>query len=174
MTWQTMETAPLDGTPVDLWMVGPHSGTEGYRTPDAYWGKGKEWTGVGGQQNTREVYGWHIIDPRGNEYNAGRNVGDCPLFWRLPPVRPGMSDGKSISVEDCIKQSAYFPTRLHLAIPRGSDADQRLQAELLARKMLRFGGNDWFVESLVNEPPYMEISRYVLIAVRYANEARIK
>lgn len=35
MTWQPIETAPRDGTVIDLWMVTEER--KGFRVPDAYW-----------------------------------------------------------------------------------------------------------------------------------------
>jgi hypothetical protein len=38
MAWATMDSAPKDGTQIDLWVVRPHLAT---RWPDCWWKDGK-------------------------------------------------------------------------------------------------------------------------------------
>lgn len=37
--WKTMESAPKDGTPVDLWIVRPGLDPQQCRVPDCHWGR---------------------------------------------------------------------------------------------------------------------------------------
>ena len=45
MGWQPIETAPRDGTVIDLW-------ADGERWPDCYWGKRRYWSVDGDETKT--------------------------------------------------------------------------------------------------------------------------
>lgn len=73
MQWQTIETAPTDGTVVDLWMAGPRN--SGARRPDCWFAGGKWWCdGLDRGDLGPEFY-----------------VGDVPTHWMLPPEAPTVS-----------------------------------------------------------------------------------
>ena len=45
MDWQPIETAPKDGTPVDLWATWPGNAMPPRRIPDAFWNANRgEWS----------------------------------------------------------------------------------------------------------------------------------
>ena len=43
MKWQPIETAPKDGSPVDLWITAKADGRTSYRQTDCTWGKSGWW-----------------------------------------------------------------------------------------------------------------------------------
>jgi hypothetical protein len=47
MIWQPIETAPLDGTYVDLWVLYDGDPAEGYREPDCSFDR-KKWADIDG------------------------------------------------------------------------------------------------------------------------------
>lgn len=76
--WQTIDTAPKDGTAVDLW-VQPFHG-KAYRRTNVWWLKSEKWSG------------W-----RGGKFHIGRDGqpsgkfifdNETPTHWMLPPERP--------------------------------------------------------------------------------------
>lgn len=71
MTWQKIESAPMDGTIIDLWMVGPRS-PEGYREADC-WFDTIEWV---------QEYGTY------GPVKAGYMIGDEPTHWMNRPEGP--------------------------------------------------------------------------------------
>lgn len=68
--WQPIETAPLDGTYVDLWLQGPLN--PGNRCPDCWYDCG-QW--------------WHDYGRDGN-LNPADWVGDAPAYWMPRPESP--------------------------------------------------------------------------------------
>lgn len=74
--WQPLDTAPLDGTLVDLW-VRLKGGSFEKRVPECSWGWIRKWNG-------EEYQGWiglgHMHEER------------IPLAWRLLPSPPETSD----------------------------------------------------------------------------------
>lgn len=62
--WKSMETAPRDGTQVDLWYVPPYSGSQ-RRMPDRWWVKGRGWrTSPGPDFMPDRVFtGWRPTPP---------------------------------------------------------------------------------------------------------------
>jgi hypothetical protein len=81
--WQPIETAPKDGTFVDIWAVSPNTG-EGWRFPDCEWTR---LVGAGGKH-----LGWMTDDGSGLESPAHPYR---PTHWMLPPNPPS-----DIAVQD--------------------------------------------------------------------------
>lgn len=73
MKWMPIESAPKDGTDIDLWMSGPSS-PEGYREPMSGW------------DATREE--WMAFSDYWGEVPIGRMVGDAPTHWMPLPEPP--------------------------------------------------------------------------------------
>lgn len=71
--WQTMDTAPRDGTVIDVW-ARDRRGSE-RRITDVHWGTMTDWTGV-------EFEGWSGMYPR---YWSDRHE---PLHWMPVPTPP--------------------------------------------------------------------------------------
>lgn len=72
--WRPIETAPLDGTPVDLWC---EEGIERFRLPDCMW----------------RADGWYTN--RYHKHGYGKIFPRCiPLFWRARPTPPFLPGGK--------------------------------------------------------------------------------
>lgn len=71
MTWHAIETAPKDGTVVDLWLAGPRN-KEGGRETDCRFRNGR----------------WLRDYGRDGEMEVGLYVGDKPTHWMLPPQPP--------------------------------------------------------------------------------------
>ncbi len=65
--WQTMETAPKDGTKFDAW-------ARGHRTVDVYWSDVQDW--------------WCTDGDYGPEEPLPLAVSPAPTHWRLPPSPP--------------------------------------------------------------------------------------
>lgn len=68
--WQPIETAPKDGTRIDLWMV-DKSGSE-YREPEAYW------VSAGAQPHLTKRDGWYA--PR-YDYDLQDGWADDPYHY---------------------------------------------------------------------------------------------
>jgi hypothetical protein len=80
--WQPIETAPKDGTVIDLWI-------NGSRTPDAYWGRPDHTCGEAGRYcDCCPTYdGW--VDSTFMHYLNGDDgmLGHEPTHWMpLPPA----------------------------------------------------------------------------------------
>ncbi|MGZ8907296.1 MAG: DUF551 domain-containing protein [Methylobacter sp.] len=71
MKWQPIETAPRDGTLVDIWMSGQKA-PDGYRQADC-WFDGKNWCHEFGREGPIE---------------AGFYIGDIPTHWMPLPESP--------------------------------------------------------------------------------------
>ena len=67
MNWQPIETAPRDGTLIDLWVIDEHYGAS--RIPDCKWGR-EDYNGFG--DPIAEIDGWvqWTKDITGEEYWA--------------------------------------------------------------------------------------------------------
>lgn len=74
MEWQPIETAPKDGTFIDVWCSGLHN-PAGARETDAYW-DGTQWMCK--------------MFERGGPFTVGFYVTDKPTHWMpLPPPPQG-------------------------------------------------------------------------------------
>lgn len=71
VAWKTIETAPKDGTIVDLWMCGPRS-PDGYREADCWYAHGQWWNSFG----------------RDGDCAPGWMAGDIPTHWMPLPAPP--------------------------------------------------------------------------------------
>jgi hypothetical protein len=72
MEWQLIETAPKDGTVVDLWIMGPRN--SGSRAADC-WFEGEKWLQEFGREGPCEV---------------GEMIGDVPTHWMRRPLPPSI------------------------------------------------------------------------------------
>lgn len=68
--WHSIETAPKDGTIVDLWVAGPHNA--GNRQPDCWFSDAEWWCDFGDQ----------------GEQQPGIYIGDVPTHWMPLPEPP--------------------------------------------------------------------------------------
>lgn len=87
-TWQPIETAPKDGTVVDLWIAGDF-GEHGERRADAYWGRPSHICGEAGSycDCCPSYDGW--VDSTFNHYlNGDDGLGEEPTHWRPLPTPP--------------------------------------------------------------------------------------
>lgn len=83
MQWQPIETAPKDGTVVDLWFSErTYAGykSAGYRVPDAYYIDRSVMTYYGEQKHEK---GWMIELPYEGEVNAANHIDEEPTHWML-------------------------------------------------------------------------------------------
>ena len=80
MDWQPIETAPRDGTVIDLWVGGA-------RFADCRWGKPDHCCGEAGQYCDSEWHGqpegWVVTD-----WNEVLCVDDDPTHWMPLPAPP--------------------------------------------------------------------------------------
>jgi hypothetical protein len=100
MTWQPIETAPKDGTEIDLWMVDQDG--KGYREPAACWvtrrrdtrWNGKRYVGFyrdgwwGPNHDYDGEHGWADEPGYTNQVN-GKQVWVRPTHWMPMPAPPG-------------------------------------------------------------------------------------
>lgn len=78
--WQKIDTAPRDGTKVDLWMVDQDG--EGWREPDAYWVADRPCELLDFSRNPKTRDGWY----------APHKDYDDQAGWRHSPIyRPSPS-----------------------------------------------------------------------------------
>lgn len=88
--WQPIETAPKDGTIVDLW------GEDLGRMTDCYWGRPSHECGEMGEYCDSD---WHFetqeswVDGTFNERLSNTFI----THWTLPPQPPALSPGKTVS-----------------------------------------------------------------------------
>ena len=72
MTWQPIETAPRDGTVIDLWMVTEER--KGFRIPDAYWVTNQPYSA---RMVWKKRDGWMAAN---QEYDGADGWADVPKF----------------------------------------------------------------------------------------------
>jgi hypothetical protein len=91
LSWQPIETAPRDGTAVDLWYVPPYSGSQ-RRMPDRWWVKGKGWRTSPGPDfiPDRRFTAWRHIPPNADPYAKNASpVQTVPMETAPEPERSG-------------------------------------------------------------------------------------
>ena len=77
--WQTIDSAPRDGTVVDLWAHWPEDDDQGFRIADAYWGVESDLYG------DIPKPGW--IDPAGG-YDRPASIECVATHWMQLPAAP--------------------------------------------------------------------------------------
>lgn len=82
MLWQPIETAPKDGTVIDLWMAGPNN--SGARRPNCWWGGNTWWC------DNDLIQGYD-----GPEFY----VNDVPTYW-MPIIAPPNTTQTSTNAAD--------------------------------------------------------------------------
>lgn len=80
--WQPIETAPMDGTKVDLWVVDPLG--EGKRIPDCSWGWG-QWIGSKGL--------------------AAERLGHKATHWIYRPTPPQEKDKEIAALREAVRRA---------------------------------------------------------------------
>lgn len=80
-TWQPIETAPKDGTMIDLW-------SNGRRVTDSFWGKPDHSCGEMGEYCDSD---WHGAGPGWVDTMFGEFLEEKPTHWmprpKAPPIR---------------------------------------------------------------------------------------
>lgn len=80
MTWQPIETAPKDGTFIDLW-----SDDLKMRVADCYWGMPEHCCGEYGQYCDSD---WHSLAPGWVESALNASIDDSFTHWMPLPAPP--------------------------------------------------------------------------------------
>ena len=84
MNWQPIETAPKDGTVVDLWIGGEFAG----RRADCAWGLPYHSCGEAGKYCDS---GWHEIESGWYDTTFNLPMHEQPTHWMPRPPAPDMS-----------------------------------------------------------------------------------
>lgn len=82
MNWQPIETAPRNGTYVDLWVSGEFEG----RRADCYWGVPTHSCGEHGNSCDSE---WHFADNDWIDATFNAPLNEVPTHWMPLPPAPG-------------------------------------------------------------------------------------
>ena len=86
MTWQPIETAPKDGTEIDLWMVDEDG--HGFRIPDAFWVTNEPYRDgwMAANQGYDGDSGWAEVPRYTNK--RGKEIWTLATHWMPKPEPP--------------------------------------------------------------------------------------